>query len=231
MAEARLDLVTYDLDGTLIDGTAFLLVARAFGFEKEVLYHDRRFRAGEITLEECFDIEFGFLKGRTVLEVDDAMAHGTWFPGIADAVARLKADGLRVVALTDNPDFITDHLARFGIDEAVASRGVVEDGTITGEVHARFDKWANLRDFLNKEGIHAERVAHVGNDINDVNVWRHVGLGVAVAPTGPAVAERADLVFPALNNHVPIANAILAWHRGVPLASCIDDRVENSSPE
>lgn len=214
MADGRLDLVTYDLDGTLIDGTAFLLVARAFGFEDEVLHHDRRFRAGEITLEECFRIEFAFLRGRRVDEVGAALERGTWFPGIEAAVARLKAAGLRVAVLTDNPDFITDHLTRFGIDEHIASRGVVSNGVVTGEVHPSFDKWANLHRYLEREGLDPGRVAHIGNDVNDIRVWQHVALGVCVEPTGPAVAEAADLVFDRIDDHVPIADAVLAWHRG-----------------
>lgn len=210
----RLDLVTYDLDGTLIDGTAFLLVARAFGFEAEVLEHDARFRAGEITLEECFDIEFAFLKGRSVEEVGAALEGGTWFPGIARAVRLLKDAGLRVAVLTDNPDFVTAHLGHYGIDEQIASRGVVRDGIVTGEVFPSFDKWGNLRRYLEREGMDANRVAHIGNDVNDVRVWEHVGLGVCVEPTGPAVQEAADMVFERIEDHVTIAEAVLEWHRG-----------------
>ena len=214
----RLDLVTYDLDGTLIDGTAFLLVARAFDNEREVLFHDARFRAGEITLEECYRIEFALLAGRTVEEVHGALSRGTWFPGIADSVRALKTAGLRVAVLTDNPDFVTQYLSRFGIDDQVASRGEVNAGVVTGKVHASFDKWGNLRRFLERHRIDPRRVAHIGNDVNDVRVWEHVGLGVCVAPTGPAVAAGADLVFPHIDDHRPIADAVLAWHRGEPLA-------------
>lgn len=207
----RLDLVTYDLDGTLIDGTAFLLVARAFGFEDEVLREDAQFRAGEITLEECFHIEFAHLKGRTVDEVGAALAKGTWFPGIQEAVALLKEQGIRVAVLTDNPDFITAHLSRYGITEQIASVGEVVDGKVTGEVRALFDKWENLRRFLDREGIDPARVAHIGNDVNDVRVWEHIGLGICVEPTGPAVAEAADVVFERLVHHVPVAEAVLEW--------------------
>ncbi len=208
----RFDLITYDLDGTLIDGTAFLLVARKLGFEAEVLHHDARFRSGEITLEECFDIEFEFLKGVPVAEVHAALAEGTWFPGIKEAVAMLKERGIRVAVLTDNPDFITDYLTTFGIDEAVCSRGVVEEGKVTGEVHPSFDKWGNLERFLEAEDIDPMRVCHIGNDVNDVGVWENVGLGVAVEPTGDAVRDAADACFERIDDHVVIAEAILATH-------------------
>lgn len=213
--DGRLQLVTFDLDGTLIDGTAFMLVARAFGFEDEILHHDARFRAGEITLEECFAIEFAMLKGRTVDEVRAALETGTWFPGIHEAVRMLKDAGLRVAVLTDNPDFITDHLTRYGIDEHIASHGVVDGGVVTGEVHARFDKWGNLDDYLVREGIPADAVAHIGNDVNDVRVWEHIALGVCVEPTGPTVRDAADIVFPELRDHQEVAQAVLDWDAGL----------------
>lgn len=216
MADGRLDLVCYDLDGTLIDGTAFLLVARHFGFEEEVLHHDKRFRSGEITLEECFEIEFAFLAGRTVDEVREALRQGTWFPGIRPAVTMLKEAGLRVAVLTDNPDFITAHLAdAYGIEDQIASHGVVRDNVVTGEVRPLFDKWRNLHAFLQREDIDPQRVAHIGNDINDTGVWKNIGLGVAVEPTGPAVRDAADLVFERIDDHRDIADTVLDWHRGL----------------
>ncbi len=209
----RLDFVSYDLDGTLIDGTAFLLVARHFGFEEEVLHHDARFRAGEITLEECFEIEFARLEGRTLQEVEAALEAGSWFPRIRDGVQMLHDAGLRSGVLTDNPEFIARFVKRFGIQDIVSSPAEVKDDRITGKVEPMFDKWASLRAHLDKKGIEAGRVAHIGNDINDVGVWEQVGLGVCVEPTSVKVAQGADIVIEQIHDHKDIAERVLEWHQ------------------
>lgn len=212
-ARDRLELVSYDLDGTLIEGTAFLLVARHFGFEEEVLHHDARFRAGEITLEECFGIEFGRLEGRSLQEVETALEQGSWFPGIREGVEMLHDAGLRTTVLTDNPDFIGRFVKRFGIRDIIASPAEVVGDKITGKVQPRFDKWASLREHLEKEGIAPERVAHIGNDINDVEVWKRVGLGVCVEPTSKQVAQGALIVISKINDHKEIAKRVIDWHQ------------------
>lgn len=206
-----LELVSYDLDGTLIDGTAFLLVARYFGFEDEVLHHDARFRAGEITLEQCFEIEFAHLEGRSINEVEAALGQGSWFPAIEEGVQMLHNGGLRTAVLTDNPDFIARYVRRFGIQEILASPAEVDGDTITGKVHPRFDKWGSLNEHLEQTGIDPARVAHIGNDINDIAVWKHVGLGVCVEPTSTKVAQSADIVIPKIKDHKAIAKQILDW--------------------
>jgi HAD superfamily phosphoserine phosphatase-like hydrolase len=207
----RLELVSYDLDGTLIDGTAFLLVARRLGIEKEILHHDARFRAGEISLEECFEIEFALLAGTRVSEVEAALEEGTWFPGIHKAITSLHEAGLDTLVLTDNPDFIAHYTKRFGIPKQLCSPAETQNGVITGKVRPRFDKWAGLKEHLEHEGIDPARVAHVGNDINDIRVWDHIGLGVCVEPTTPKVAEAADIVIEK-TDHQEIARVILEWH-------------------
>ncbi len=214
MPGGGLELVSYDLDGTLIDGTAFLLVARHLGFEQEVLHHDARFRRGEITLEQCFAIEFALLAGRNIQEVEAALGKGTWFPGIQEGVRTLHEAGVRTAVLTDNPDFIARHTKRFGIEKHICSSGEVEDGVITGKVRPRFDKWTGLQEYLDEAGIDPARVAHVGNDINDIRVWEHVGLGVCVEPTGDRVEQAADIVIAKINDHREVADVILR-HRSL----------------
>ncbi len=50
--------------------------------------------------------------------------------------------------------------------------------------------------------------------MNDLKVWPHVGLAVCVEPTGPEVAKGAHVVVGMIEDHVGIAEKIVAWHRG-----------------
>ena len=56
------------------------------------------------------------------------------------------------------------------------------------------DKWADLERILASRGIPVESVAYVGNDVNDRDCLRHVGVPICVADAHPAVKPLAKLV-------------------------------------
>jgi N-acylneuraminate cytidylyltransferase len=57
------------------------------------------------------------------------------------------------------------------------------------------EKGKKLTDILKQRKIPAEQVVYVGNDINDLDCFRLVGLSVAVADAHPQVIAEADLVL------------------------------------
>lgn len=191
-----LELVTFDLDGTLLEGTAFQAVADGEGFGDVVEAIDERYFAGEISLEECFWETWEHVEG---LPVERCREHVLAAPGIdvgnlAGAVEALHAGGIEVGILTDQPDVLAAAYRDAGVDHLLASPAAVEDGRITGEIEARFDKADHLRGFLDEAGIPPERVGHVGNGHNDVPVFAMVGRSVAANPDDEAVAGAADAV-------------------------------------
>lgn len=55
-------------------------------------------------------------------------------------------------------------------------------------------KWAALRQILSDRALDPDRVAYVGNDINDLDCLRHVGVSICVADAYPAALEAARYV-------------------------------------
>lgn len=194
----RFDLVTIDLDGTLLpDDTAFGVVLRANGRAADVKGSDARFFAGEISLEDCFWEQWEWVRELTPAQLHRALRDAPWLAGIREGVAVLRAAGLQVCLLTDQPSSITDFLARWDLQEAIASPVTVKEGKQVA-IDPRFDKWANLQARLAQTGIRADRVCHIGNGSNDVPVWGQVGAGVAVfAEADVAAAATLDLGRPA----------------------------------
>jgi YrbI family 3-deoxy-D-manno-octulosonate 8-phosphate phosphatase len=62
-------------------------------------------------------------------------------------------------------------------------------------VHGLHDKTAALREWAAAEGIPLERVAYLGNDVNDLPPMALVGWPIAVADAQPAVREAARVVL------------------------------------
>ncbi len=174
------DLVTLDLDGTLIpNDTVFAAVLRAEGKGAQASSSDRRYFAGEITLEQCFWEQWALLKDLQLADIHRALRAAKWLPGIQEGVHRLRESGLRVALLTDQPSTFTDFLGRWNLIDAINSPVTVKEGKQVA-IDARFDKLANLRRRLAEWKIPESLVCHVGNGVNDIPVFHAVGGSVAV---------------------------------------------------
>lgn len=176
----RFDLVTLDLDGSLIPhDTVFAAVLRENGFAAEAAASDARYFAGHSTLQECFWEQWRLVQTLSLADIHRGLRKAQWLAGIAEGVARLKHEGLRVCLLTDQPSTFTDFLGRWGLTDAICSPVTVKEGRQVA-IDARFDKLANLRLRLSSWGIPEARVCHVGNGANDIPVFGAVGGSVAL---------------------------------------------------
>lgn len=196
--------VTLDLDGTLLpDTTAFREVLRQHGREADVDASDARFFAGDISLRECFMEQWAWFQELTPADIHRALRNAAWLPDIQEGVDRLRAAGLDVRMLTDQPSTITDFGGRWGLSPAICSPVEVHEGRQAG-IDFREDKAENLR----SAGFDQATVLHVGNGTNDVPVWDAGATGVAVfASPGVADAAAIDLGRPA--SLLDVAEAVL----------------------
>lgn len=208
----RFDLVTLDLDGTLIPrDTVFAAVLRDQGRAADVAASDQRYFDGQSTLEECFWEQWAWIQPLALADLHRGLRKATWLAGIGDGVRRLHAAGLRVALLTDQPSTFTDFLGRWGLTDAICSPVTVKDGKQVA-IEARFDKLANLRRRVGEWNIPLTRVCHVGNGTNDIPVFRAVGGSVAVDdnPQVRAAAQRHVAQPASLGDLVDV---VLALHQ------------------
>ncbi len=199
------DVVTLDLDGTLLPGTTALLeILRQNGREDDVLASDARYFAGEISLRECFMEQWAWARELSLQDVHRALRKANWMEGIREGVSLLRDAGLDVRMLTDQPSIITDFGSRWGLSPAISSPVEIKEGR-PASIDFQEDKLANLR----RSGLDPASVCHVGNGSNDVPVWNAGALGIAVhADDGVAGQADVDLGRPA--SLVPVAQEILS---------------------
>ena len=206
-----LRLVSLDLDGTLIHPAIFNAVADALGFGEPLAWSYQEYVAGRMSLEEAFRHDYKFFVGRSVEEMHEALRESkAWTPGIAEAVAAMKAAGLRVIVTTDQPDFLAETtLDFFGVDDVVCSPAEVRHGRVTASVFPEFEKWPNLERYLRARKVDASHVAHVGNGTNDVPVFERVGFSLAVNALHPSVVQAADASIDRVRDFREVAAALL----------------------
>lgn len=181
-------MITIDLDGTLLPhDTAFAAILRDNGHADFVAESDRRYFAGELSLEDCFWEQWKKVQPLTLASMHRALRKANWLADIADTV-RAWSKHQEVMLLTDQPSTVTDFLGRWGLRAICSPVTVMEGEQIS--IDARFDKWANLKSYLDQENIDPSNVTHIGNGANDVPVWEKVGGSIAVFAE-PEVAKAA----------------------------------------
>ena len=125
-----------------------------------------------------FDFD-GVLTDNRVLVTDDGREAAWCHRSDGLGLAALRRIGVPTLILSTETNPIVAHRARKLQTECI---------------HGCDDKWAQLDDLLKARAIDAAAVAYVGNDINDLECLRHVGLPIAVADAYQPVKKIARLV-------------------------------------
>lgn len=188
-----MDLVTFDLDGTLLESTVFQVVGDALGHTDRIRFVDELYFEGLISVKTAFYAEYPLFLNVPVETAHDALAEGDWVEDIPSTVSTLQDRGLDVWVVTDQPDWATSYLQRFGIEDGVSAETTRwEDDRIGAAVDVPFEKRPALTARLDEAGIDRSDVVHVGNGHNDVPVFEAVGGSVAFNPSNPEVSKAAD---------------------------------------
>jgi HAD superfamily phosphoserine phosphatase-like hydrolase len=198
------DLVCFDLDGTLIQGTVFIwqTLHDAFGTDGARRRQAREdFHAGRITYQQWFDHDLVLLgEAAATREGIEAALEGIHpTPGARETLAALQAADVRLAIVSGSIDLV---LARFfgdvAFDEVLINRlSFDETGRLTGGAPTDFDverKGAGVREIARRLGVDLARTAFVGDNYNDVSAARTAGLSIAFNPRSAELAEAAGVV-------------------------------------
>jgi len=162
----KIKLIIFDVDGVMTDGTIFLFPAPAGASNSET--QERR---GQFADKGGFGIH-----SSTVIEAKGFNAHdGTGF-------SLMRLGGIKAAIITKR------------ISETVALRA--RDLKIEHVYQGQQDKAAAFYEILSKEGLQAEEVCYVGDDIIDLPVMRLCGLAIAVKNSREEVLRESHYVTP-----------------------------------
>ena len=198
----KIKLIIFDVDGVMTDGTIFLFPAPPGA-------------SGPATQEhrDSMADKGGFsISSANVVEAKGFNAHdGTGF-----SLARLG--GLKAAIITKR------------ISETVALRA--RDLKIEHVYQGQQDKAAAFHEILNKEGLQADEVCYVGDDIIDLPVMRLCGLAIAVKNSREEVLRESHYVTPHEGGKGAVRDAIEYILRAQgSLQRVIDDYIYSRSQD
>lgn len=188
-----MQLVTFDLNGTLLRGSVFRYVANQLGRGERVEETTRGHKAGEITKEEAYRRNHALFEGESARRVHGILEQAPWIEGIGETLTRLRGEGIDVWLVTDQPDWALAPLSRWDLTTGVYTS--TRSTETIGPIHELvLDKWSPLEHSLQRAGIPPEEVCHVGDWENDLPVFENVGASIGLNPAIKAVEEAADTV-------------------------------------
>lgn len=204
-APPHVQLVCFDLDGTLVDNTVYIwsTLHEHFGSDpvRRRRAHDDH-RAGRISYEAWFRTDLELLAERGADRAGMIGALETLVPaeGATETLHTLKARGYKLGLISGSLGLVLEHFFPDAPFDHVFINQVHFDsqGRIAGGVPTRYDlagKADGLAAIARSEGLTARGCAFVGDNVNDLEVMRTAGFSVGVNVKHPRVAQAADVVL------------------------------------
>ncbi len=191
-----MELVLFDMDGTLVHGSAWEMLHEAFGVSNESNW--QAYQRGLLDDHAFIRSDVALWKGREVhvSEIERVLDRAPLMEGAREVVDSLRRAGVATCILSGGLDILARRVCvDLGIDMYVANGLRLKE---TGHVHGDGIVWVEIndkgkmaREILRKLGVPRERTASVGNSAYDVPMFRETGFGVAFNPSDDVVRRRA----------------------------------------
>jgi len=172
---------------------------------------------------------------RDAIDVDALV---TDFDGVhTDDRVHLDRDGHEFVTASRSDGYGIEQLRRAGIPVLVLSKET--DGVVAARarklgidvVQGLDEKTAALRAWIAEHGLDPQRIAYLGNDVNDLGCFAEVGWPLAVADAHPRVIAAARIVLTRQGGHGAVREAADRILLSLAEASGTGERTLASSTE
>ena len=225
---SRVDLVAFDVDGTLVVGEDGLTVwevlnRRYLGTPDVNKERYARYRRGELSYEEwvALDVDGWRAAGATRDEIVDALRRLRLVCGARETVDALRRGGVRLAIISGTLDILVHTLwPDHPFDEVWTNRIEFDtSGRIAGWHATPYDmegKAQVLREFAGRAGVDLARCAFVGDSVNDVWAARAAGLSIAWNPRSTELESVASVTVRSddLRAILPLLSADATGDRG-----------------
>ena len=181
--------IFFDMDGVLTPQAQALVLADTIGRKKEIM----RVFSGQLTkhvgLEWILSKGAQFLRGQPATILRKAAMKMAVTPHAKEAVQALRDASYHPVIVTNGFEEMASVFGkRLGIEECYGNVPEAVDGVLTGEMRdskllTLKSKGDFVRSYCRDRGIPRERTVAVGNDENDMFMFRETGLSIAFNPS------------------------------------------------
>jgi len=182
--EQMVSLHIFDMDGTLLPGSACLELSRRMGKLNAASEMEERWAAGEITHLRYWELLLSLWEGMSEEDMDEAFDAVAWVDGIPDVWGDIERRGEKSAVITQSPQFFADRLLPWGAGSAHGARvevGGVPDPALVVTPQSKLEV---AQELMQRYGLTEEQCVAYGDSTSDVPLFEHLTNTVAVNGTG-----------------------------------------------
>ena len=173
----------FDMDGTLLSGSACLDISRHLGQIEAVNDIEARWSLGAVGHVEFYELCLPLWAGLTEADVDAVFDATGWLEGIEDVWRDIAARGEHSAVITLSPQFFADRLLAWGVGSAHGAGVRAAEALDPTRVMTPAMKVAVARALMDEHGLAAVDCVAYGDSSSDVPLFEFLSHSVAVNGT------------------------------------------------
>jgi phosphoserine phosphatase len=184
----------FDMDGTLLAGSACLELSRRAGHIEAVEEMEERWGRGQLGHVEFYELLLPLWEELGEDDIEQVFGQAAWLEGIEEVWRDIDARGERSVVITMSPQFFADKLLDLGLHEAygadvLAGGEVVPERVLTPEMKVYL-----ATEVLERLGLGSDDTVAYGDSSSDLPLFETLEKTVSVNGS-ESLAEHASLAY------------------------------------
>jgi phosphoserine phosphatase len=173
-------LHVFDMDGTLLTGSACLEISRAMGVYEETRLIEETWARGEISDNGFWERCLPLWNGLSDAHIDEAFEATPWLEGVQAVFADIRARNENSVVISQSPKFFVERICRWGAGYAFGA--TVSPGDAAGAVRmiSSADKLQIACELLSELGLTRDDCVAYGDSASDLALFEELNLTVGV---------------------------------------------------
>jgi phosphoserine phosphatase len=173
-------LHVFDMDGTLLRGSACLEISRAIGVLDETLAIEDGWIRGTISDNGFWEQCLPLWEGLSDEHIDSAFAATPWLDGVEAVFGDIRARGEHSVVISQSPKFFVERLQRWGAGYTFGSLVQPGNGKGADMTVSTTDKVRITDELLGELGLTVDDCVAYGDSSSDRALFEHLTRTVAV---------------------------------------------------
>ncbi|MCC6016422.1 MAG: HAD family phosphatase [Desulfurococcaceae archaeon] len=192
----------FDIDGTLTPvRSSWWYVKMVFGLEERFKNYAEYFFSGLISYEEWVFLELRLFKGLSFEIFNTIIRSIPWRQGVEELVNfRRTRVGDLFIAVTGGFGLLGERAVKeLGFDDYIGVELKIVDGKLTGYPISYIDfhgKGTALLDYLDQKGVRFDKLICIGDNVNDVDMFRCCDISIAFCPSRYVKKSDVDIYIP-----------------------------------
>ena len=187
-------LHVFDMDGTLLKGSACLEISRTVGVLDETLAIEDTWSKGEISDNDFWVRCLPLWKDLTDEQIDHTFATSPWLKGVQSVFSDIKSRNEKSAVISQSPLFFVERLHTWGVNFTYGS--LVTPGNSAGaeQLMTSRDKLNITGRLLSELGLSHDHCVAYGDSMSDLDLFKSLPNTVAVNGREP-IRELARVCY------------------------------------